>query len=176
MKLKASEYFNANEYGKAAGTIEIAISQIGTENAELNNLYNEYKSYLDVYLDEMTTFNGRYDKSNGYELRDNTGFEHYHGCSFYETAEFLLNGRYSTMSGTIALTEASKSTKSTGWYEIYGDGKLLYTSEKMTGGILPISFNIEISNVNMLKIVSKGVTSDWSDTKEVVFYDTILKK
>ena len=65
---------------------------------------------------------------------------------------FLTNGKYKSFKGTIALTADDKNTTGSSTVKIYGDDKLLYTSPKITKGVKPQKFNIDITGVNQLKI------------------------
>lgn len=71
-----------------------------------------------------------------------------------EFSTYLLGYKYSEFNGTIYLSKGGKDTN--GWYSrylIYGDDKLLYTSEDITSGSMTSDFSVNVSNVNVLKIV-----------------------
>jgi len=67
-------------------------------------------------------------------------------------ADYLVNKNYSRISGKFALSFESRSTKHKANLKFYGDNKLLYTSPEMTGGVLPIDFDVDISGVEKLRI------------------------
>ena len=151
---RAKKYYDAKEYSKAASTIKAVKDVLGDEDQELNELYKEYHSYAGVYLDEMDVFYKTGGLYTNYELEDNTGGIHKHACILRTgEAQYLLNGMYSSMDGVLAVGDDSKSTQENVYYEIYGDDTLLYTSETFTGGVLPQNFSINVSGVNILKIV-----------------------
>lgn len=168
----AKKYFDEKDYGKAASIVSVAIKQIGDDNVELNNLYNEYRSYVDTYLDEMEVFNATGSVYTG-DSKDNTGKEHSH--SFYlneDDAKYLLEGKYNTLSGIAAISFEGRNTTDEFWYEIYGDENLLYTTKHHTGGSFPEEFSVDITNVNILQIKECGEYN----YGEFEFFDTILKR
>ena len=156
--------------------MSVAISQLGKDNVELNNLIKEYKSYMDTYVDEMDYLNMNGGIHTGIEI-DNTGVSHEHSIDLYGGFIcYLLNGKYNTFTGKMALNSDSRSTNGNYWYEIYGDESLLYTSQKFTAGVLPIDFSIDVSNINVLKIVVKADSFDgWVSSNNIFLYDAILK-
>lgn len=181
VKLTAQKYFDEKDYGKAASTIKMALAQVGDENTELMELYQEYKSYLGIYIDELVTLRYSKDLCKGQNVKDNTGKTHIHSFSFGGSVEYLLDGKYSLFSGTIALPMSNKNTLEEYYYKIYGDEQLLYTSDKFTAGSLPADFSIDISNVKVMKIeiVDIRYLSGFSfagDSGELIIYDGILNR
>lgn len=173
VKEQAKKYFDKKEYGKSVSVISVAIKQIGDDNVELNNLYNEYRSYVDTYLDDLDVFNTTGSVYEG-DSKDNTGKEHSHSMYLTEgEASYLLEGKYNTISGSIAISYEDRNVNEEYWYEIYGDEKLLYTSKHHTGGAFPEDFSIDISNVNVLKI---RVSEEVYNSGKLVLFDTILKR
>ena len=69
-----------------------------------------------------------------------------------ENFSYILNGAYSKMTGTIFLEYDSIGTYCVGKLNVWGDNKLLYTSPEIKDGFIPKDFEIDISNVNVLKI------------------------
>lgn len=65
--------------------------------------------------------------------------------------DYLINKKYAKISGKFVLSYDYRSTGN-GCLKIYGDNKLLYTSEDMKGGVLPIDFDVDISGVEKLRI------------------------
>lgn len=86
--------------------------------------------------------------------RDNIGNTHSTVLCCYpsENVEYLLNGRYRRISGTVGLSDRDKDTGHTKVLKIYGDNKLLYTSPEIKGGVVPDSFNIDITGVINLRM------------------------
>ena len=80
--------------------------------------------------------------------------------------DFSLNYNYQTCSGTVVLnsefaSSAKYSYSDRNHYDyvrlrIYGDGALLYTSPIVVWGMEPDSFNVDVSNVNTLRLEING--------------------
>ena len=66
---------------------------------------------------------------------------------------YNLNGKYKSLEGTIGIFSLDSSNdKSTGYIKIYGDDKLLYTSKKLNQDSNCVEFNIDVHNINVLRI------------------------
>ena len=76
------------------------------------------------------------------------------------SVSFQLNGQYSVFSGVCGYPETVISTqwapKYTKYFQVYGDGVLLYTSPKMNVSTGPAAFEIPIRNVQILTITYPG--------------------
>ena len=80
--------------------------------------------------------------------------------------DFSLNYNYQTFSGTVVLnsefaSSAKYSYSDRNHYDyvrlrIYGDGALLYTSPIVVWGMEPDYFNVDVSNVNTLRLEING--------------------
>ena len=80
--------------------------------------------------------------------------------------DFSLNYNYQTFSGTVVLnsefaSSAKYSYSDRNHYDyvrlrIYGDGALLYTSPIVVWGMEPDYFNVDVSNVNILRLEING--------------------
>lgn len=100
-------------------------------------------------------------------VRDNCGNEYTYGLHIdgHETDTyyigFYLEGAYTTFTGTCACPERSSVISSyvynasaayTKYFEIYGDGVLLFTSAAMRYDYAPQTFTIDITGVQLLTI------------------------
>lgn len=95
-------------------------------------------------------------------VRDNMGNQYTYGMhvdgdeSRSYSVSFQLLGKYSVFSGVCGYPETVISTqwapKYTKYFQIYGDGDLLYTSPKMNASTSPVAFEIPIPNVRILTI------------------------
>lgn len=68
---------------------------------------------------------------------------------------YLIDGKYNEFSGILATERRSKNETWVGSYArvvVYGDGAKLFTSSEIRGGVKPIDFSVDITNVNELKI------------------------
>ena len=91
------------------------------------------------------------------EVKDNTDTFRYDCFTFYtysdgEYLNFYLNKQYSKIDGLFFLTFDSRSSNAEMRLKMWGDGKLLYTSDRMSGNVLPFNFNVDITGVEILKI------------------------
>lgn len=105
-------------------------------------------------LTNLTVFEGKELKMVSTGYTDNTGTLRIPAVRVYNNSPstYLLNMKYSTLKGNVALGEGSKNTTREGYLKIYGDDKLLYTSDVITSGSLPQDFAVDISGVVKLKI------------------------
>lgn len=178
---EAEASFNNKNYSEAVSTIEIGINQIGDDNPDLNNTYSEYRSYLPTYINDMEYFSTNGCVELDSDLKDNTNKEHRHSfvVNGYWTgedcwyAEYLLDKRYNTFSGTYGVSYDNRSSDNTKYFEIYGDGLLIYTSSTMTSSSLPVDFSIDVTDVKVLKILYPN-TSGYSSI--ATLYDGLLTR
>lgn len=164
----AENAFKEHDVNGAIGNIEVAM-QLQPDNADYKTKHDTYQQYLPFYL---------YDEDNVlYE--DETG-DVYGGVVFNETLEtnnnktmahsmrwydgkqeddgnhwnvyYNLEGKYDTVTGTIFLENRTKNSDKISYFEAYGDGKLIYTSPKMTAGVLPQEISFDISGIQKLTL------------------------
>lgn len=109
-----------------------------TGYAETNSV-NEIEFGGDAYNDILTANTG--DIYNNYWYSNEKG------------ASYLLNYKYNTFKGTFYLVKGQKDYEYLNRIVVYGDDKIIYTSEGIAFGDKPITFNIDVSNVGVLKIV-----------------------
>ena len=64
---------------------------------------------------------------------------------------YKINAQYKKISGTFFLPDSRRNSRYDTILEIYGDEKLLYTA-KMTGGIEPVDFDVNLTDVLELRI------------------------
>ncbi len=169
MLAAAEEEAAAENYEMALSITEIAISEVGSDNTELNNKYNEYKLCLPVYINDLDYFakyGNIYSDGSG-DICDNTNSEHRHCYALDDYwggeeywAEYLINGNYSSFNGVCAVSYDQRSATDTKYFEVYGDGVLLYTSPIMTMSSMPVEFSIDVTGVTVLKIMYPGTDGD----------------
>lgn len=63
---------------------------------------------------------------------------------------YNLSGKYNIVTGTGYLPSYSKNADQNGYFVIYGDGKIIYTSPVFNSGVLPEKFEINVSGVERL--------------------------
>lgn len=118
--------------------------------------------------------------------KDNIGEYHNNGLIFRAknsvtdilSKSYYNNGKYKTISGTVALAQSTKDTKSTAILRIYGINndqsiETVFTSKEFTTGIVPELFNdIDISQYESVKI---EVTFNEGDPTAIGLYDAYFK-
>lgn len=117
---------------------------------------------LNAYGGGLVQYNSFYDNMGTYYASGWGGgaSETDNGC------DFSLNYNYQTFSGTVVLnsefaSSAKYSYSDRNHYDyvrlrIYGDGALLYTSPIVVWGMEPDFFNVDVSNVNILRLEING--------------------
>lgn len=65
---------------------------------------------------------------------------------------FALDGKYSKLTGDLALDSSSNSIRDGAWLEFYSNGELIGTTEHLYAGVRPITFEIDITGVKDLEI------------------------
>lgn len=182
---EAEETFSNNkDYNSAIGVITAAISNVGND-PRLDAKLEEYQSYIPILLCDLEPFAvGDYVdiNGNGYGsiLKDVEGNEYTKRTVFYPIGgtlataiskseedgriEYYLNGEYSILMGTLYLPYQARgidSPKIPSTFKVYGDGVLLYEAPIFEKGVTkPIKINVNIENVQSLKIVILGIWSE----------------
>ncbi len=154
---KAENEFRNQNYEKAASTMEAALAQ-DEDNTNFEAKYKEYKSYLPTFINEMDYLNKNdYISDNYSNLSDNTGKTYKRiysigGWGGDSYAEYLINGNYTNFEGVAGVAYDERDTEYSKFFEVYGDGVLLYTSPTFKASVMPVSFNINVTGVKILKI------------------------
>jgi hypothetical protein len=89
------------------------------------------------------------------QVKDNYGNMHYHALSGpYSNpwSEYVLDGKYSRITGTFLLAYDYRSTTEGGFIRIYGDGVLLYTSQRVSAGMEPEVFDVPLDGVKRMRV------------------------
>lgn len=176
-KQRAAEYAEKADAELKKGNVEGAISNIQTAielnpNGGYQAKLEEYKTYLpfklywedNVLYKDTGTGHGwcAFAQDSGYNnSNDNRHFNNVIGVAVgtkanpsldVERLYYNLGGKYDTVTGTIFLLEGVKSTDEKGWFQAYGDGKLIYTSSKVTAGVLPQDIRFSVKGVQRLEL------------------------
>ena len=99
--------------------------------------------------------------NNGVSLKGNStgttntgeNYSHYMFGSSGSEIVYYLNGRYSSISGLWTICQTNRDTNKNNSFELYADEVLVYSSPALTGGDLPITFDVGINGCQKLKIV-----------------------
>ena len=171
-------------YEAASAVVLQAMNSIGDDNETLNNAYNEYRSHLPIYITEMDCMAIRGDLTINETLEDNVGNTYHSSYSingsgysskdktYQYWADYYINGKYTTFSGTVALNPRYKDSDETKYFEIYGDGTLLYTSPTVTNTFVPEQFSIDVSGIKVLRIY---YTDAGGNNRIATIYDGLLQ-
>lgn len=157
---KADSEIKNKNYENALSLMETAVNTL-PDNAQFKSKYNECKLYLPAFINELDYLNKDGDIEGNYSnLSDNTGKSYQRiytvdgGNGAF--AEYLINGNYTNFVGTAGVCYDKRSTTESRFFEVYGDGVLLYTSPAFTGSSMPKDFDINITGVKILKIYYPG--------------------
>ena len=172
---KAEEAFKNGDVNAAIGNIEAAIAIY--PNGEYETKLSEYQLYLPYALyteanclnieekgdiwgplcfDRNNQSNDNREMSHVIEWYKDEAYYHDSDSSASIIANYNLAGKFDTVSGVIFLPRNSRDTSFTGYFEAYGDGKLIYTSPKITAGVLPQDINFSVTGVQRLQIAFHG--------------------
>mgnify|MGYP003290646738 FL=1 len=158
-------------YEAAMNIINDALKVIPSDQ-ELTAKQDEYMEYKPVDLFSLNYFNAAenfgFEYNDPQEKTDNEGnahsktYEFQHDFRYSNTwVEYKLDKKYNKLSGTFFLDYDWRTTKEEAHFYVYGDGKLLYDGVQ-TGGKVPFDFDVDITNVDILRIEYK--TNIWSSS------------
>ena len=150
------------DFDGAIGLLTIAVNNYPSET--LDALIAEYQSYMPQHLSEMEYFQR---DDYGFtvcteNLTDNLGNPHTFVLGSGDSAawngpesiwqSYRLGGKFDKMTGSFYLRYISRNKTKTGVLKIYGNDTLLYTSEKVTGGVDPVLFEIDLTGIDEMKV------------------------
>ena len=70
----------------------------------------------------------------------------------------MLNGKYRKLKGKFTLSYGTRNSREEAQLLVYGDGKLIYSSPVLTGGVMPIDFTVDVEGVLRMKIMTTRKT------------------
>ena len=165
----AQEAFQSSGYAEALRILNEGIATLGETNDDIQQAMDYYDSFGPTWLVDLDYFaldqgncEANFSFDSGRE-KDNEGVTHKHtlvfepGGSEIGGITYLLDGKFSTFSGTIYLTADTKNTRGTMTVAFYGDGQLLYTSPTFTSGVRTATFSVDITDVSMLRMVAEQI-------------------
>lgn len=89
-------------------------------------------------------------------LTDNVGNVYDNCLALDGDTKYVINGKYEKFKGTFYLYNANINYNYEHRILVYGDDELLYTSDSMTSGVMPIDFDVDVTNVQVLRIVTQA--------------------
>ena len=126
----------------------------------------EPKTETATMLYDLHAYIGNLNKSD--IVQDNMGNTYYHAVTaldYEENAVYDIGKKYSTLTGTLAVTKADVSEfdqDKTGYVRIYGDGTLLWEDASINARTKPYEFTVDISDVTDLEIKMCGFSVNLS--------------
>lgn len=154
------------DYEKAIEMIKPAMQQF-PQNAALQEKYQYYMQFEPVSLLDMKPYTyEREQYSTDSDVTDNMGNTYdkvlrlangYHDIS----STYAINKQYNVLTGTVAVPDYYKGRTEAVHIKIYGDGKLLWEKNNITGSVKPFPFSVDITGVTDLKIQMPG-NEGWS--------------
>lgn len=133
-----------------------------------------------IYLEKLDYFNSSNSSGNAFRYyesaKDNLGFSYGNGIGGVNQGEnwqeYKLSGKYKEIQGRVILNYDYRSqTNDDVLIKIYGDDMLLYMSPAMAAGQEPVDFNIDISDVDVLKVSIVG--ENMVRLVDCVLYDSL---
>lgn len=168
---KAEEEFKNGDIDAAIGNIEAAISIY--PNGEYEAKLEEYKLYLPLELNKSKNAleyddvvfrdidiisNNNIEMKNCFRFRVPRDYDKKVG--YAGSVTYKLYGKYDVVTGIIFVSKEDKNYEQIGYFEAYGDGKLIYTSPKAGKGILPQDISFSVEGVHTLEIKYYGYETD----------------
>ena len=163
------------------------------ESNEDNMINSEGEKYTDevtvmddqaqskmIYLEDFDYFSSSNSSGNAFRyyesVKDNLGFTYANGIGGIGQGEnwqeYKLAGKYKEIHGRIVLNYDYRSrTNDDVLLKIYGDNMLLYMSPTMLAGQEPVDFNIDISDIDILKVSIVG--ENMVRLVDCILYDSV---
>ncbi len=144
-------------------------------------------TFNNVSLSTLTTFNGGFDWNYGhpkdpfgsdYTYARNYALIYLYGGRAKTYAEYFLDGKYTTISGSIAPYTDFGENSYPVVIQIYADDVLVYTSDEITKKQALINFTVDINHAKYIKIVVTPANNytDWVSGSNVIISNLLLTK
>lgn len=178
-----------NKYNDLLEKYNDIINETSATNSTVSS--NENDSVISrekTYLNDLEYFNYQ---TNGYPMayevwdeyadKDLLGNTHTNALKFSVTAlnegnyvflEYFLDSKYSSFEGTVSVLQGSRTTKGKTVFIVYGDGEIIYKTDPFGPETLPIEFNIDVTEIEKLKIELRPQTSH--ENWEIGIYEPTL--
>ena len=183
---EAEEVFNTSGHTAAVNKLNEYNSYFG-EKDDFIEKKEYYAGLAPVNLTEMKTF----DESKDWEGPVFSASDHlgnsFSNCyvqgpytsygSRYEYVEYYVNGKYTSISGTIAAS-INQDVDHIGKVEIYADDELVYSSQNVTAKTDPFDFKVDITGKKyiMIKVWTVRTGDTWGDHAFVIIANAKLNK
>lgn len=148
--LKVKPVYEQRKYQEALNILEEGI-KLYPNNEQIQKFIEWIKDRLPKLLQDLIFFTGVELKTKEYEI-DNIENTQINVIDLVEfTNTYKINGKIEKITGTLFQPFGSRSNYNTCLLKIYGDGRELYV-ERMRGGITPISFEVDLTDINHLEV------------------------
>lgn len=150
---KAEVAFETDGWEEAISVLEEGFEWL-PDDSLIESEIRKYEEYAPVYIYNMPIFEG--DDWTIYDsVEDNLGntYNNAVSSSYFkdEIRTYKMNGEYKRIKGTLFVRKEERNTDWGTLLQVIGDGNLLYSAQ-VSGGDEPISFNVDISNIEELSI------------------------
>lgn len=157
---QAEELLNTDSYEKSIECLREAKEFLPNDEA-INNKISEYADFQPVYLYDLDYFNSgkkSFKKKESIKLNNSETYEDVFEMTYESWEEYQVDSKYNNFSGIVSLSfdDRHTSDNASDYIEIYGDDVLLYESPRIVGGTEPVSFTVNITGIDKLKIVKAG--------------------
>ena len=179
---RADEFVEKEEHGKAISVINTALKNLTDDSktellekkeqieSSIPVLLSDVKMTTSNYIEQITVDKGSVEDNIGNILAPGNLFKMNIWNSLVGYAEVYVNQQYSTLKGTISVSDETKEGVSL-FFEVYADDKLIHT-EKLDKKTTPISVDIDISNAEWIKLqLKKTESADYFGHGEVYLSD-----
>ena len=131
--------------------------EFAPKDPDLLNSLNYYRGKVPVWLtslDYFTQNGGMYKYDNQYtNLGEQVGYVLMPLTGVNTDITYIINEKYSRLTGIFSISYGKRDSRFLEEsFSIYTDGLLIYTSPTLVRGSLPITFDIDVSGCDMLKI------------------------
>lgn len=133
-----------------------------------------------IYLENLDYFNSSNSSGSAFKYydssKDNLGLTYGNGIGGVAQGEnwqeYKLSGKYKEIQGRVVLNYDYRSqTSDDVIIKIYGDDMLLYMSPAMTAGQEPVDFDLDVSDIDVLKVSIVG--ENMIRLVDCVLYDSL---
>lgn len=164
----------AKKKGTATITARIGTKKLTCKVTVNNPSKSESLVKKNPFIGDLGDFMYSYSASNKKLFVDNMGKQYpytIYCCNYLRNNEhiekkyhvtYALDKKYQTLTFSMGLSSASKSTDYSGWLEFYSGSKKIYETTHFKAGVRPKKFTINVSNVRELTVVAQCDASPYT--------------
>lgn len=123
--------------------------------------YQQFEPVLLSELKPIVTTGGKFERDTKNAIRDNTGRLYPAGSylrgsfdrkEWVLSTTYILRGAFTDFTGTIAVSQDTRSKRQPATVRIFGDGILLFEQKGIRRGFIPVRFHLDLTDVQQLTI------------------------